>query len=50
MDALILLGSFFALVFLGVPIAYSLGLSALVGALWVDLPLDAVMILSLIHI
>ena len=44
MDALILLGSFFALVFLGVPIAYSLGLSALVGALWVDLPLDAVMI------
>jgi len=29
---------------IGVPIAYALGLSALVGALWIDLPLDAVMI------
>ncbi|NDY90274.1 TRAP transporter large permease [Ideonella livida] len=44
MDALVLLGSFFALMMIGVPIAYSLGLSALVGALWIDLPLDAVMI------
>ncbi|WP_119157386.1 TRAP transporter large permease [Caldimonas tepidiphila] len=44
MDAFVLLGSFFALVLLGVPIAYSLGLAALVGALWIELPLDAVMI------
>ena len=40
MDTLVLLGSFFVLMMLGVPVAYSLGL----GALWIDLPLDAVMI------
>src|SRR5512145_1482912 len=44
MDALVLLGSFFVLMVLGMPIAYSLGLSALIGALWIDIPLDAVMI------
>ncbi len=44
MDALILLGSFFVLMMLGMPVAYALGLSALIGALWIDLPLDAVMI------
>ncbi|MFN3416467.1 MAG: TRAP transporter large permease [Caldimonas sp.] len=44
MDAFILLGSFFGLVLLGVPVAYALGLAALVGALWIELPLDAVMI------
>ena len=44
MDTLVLLGSFFVLMMLGVPVAYSLGLAALVGALWIDLPLDAVMI------
>jgi len=44
MDALVLLGSFFVLMTIGVPVAYSLGLAALVGALWIDLPLDAVMI------
>ncbi len=44
MDALVLLGSFFALMLLGMPIAYAMGLAALVGALWIDLPLDAVMI------
>ncbi len=26
---------------IGVPIAYSLGLAALAGALWIDLPFDA---------
>jgi len=41
---LVLLGSFFALMMLGMPVAYALGLSALVGAWWIDLPLDAVMI------
>ncbi|MFN3296811.1 TRAP transporter large permease [Caldimonas sp.] len=44
MDALILLGSFFGLVLVGVPVAYSLGLASIIGALWIDLPLDAVMI------
>ncbi len=44
MDMLVLLGSFFLLMVVGVPIAYSLGLAALVGALWIDVPLDAVMI------
>jgi tripartite ATP-independent transporter DctM subunit len=40
----VLLGSFVLLMVLGMPIAYALGLSALIGALWIDLPLDAVMI------
>jgi tripartite ATP-independent transporter DctM subunit len=44
MDMLVLLGSFFLLMLLGVPVAYALGLSALVGAWWIDIPLDAVMI------
>ncbi len=44
MDMIILLGSFFALMAIGVPIAYSLGLASLFGALWIDIPLDAVMI------
>ena len=44
MDAVVLIGSFLLLMIIGVPIAYSLGLAALVGALWIDLPLDAVMI------
>ncbi len=44
MDTVILLGSFMALILIGMPVAYSLGLAALIGALWIDLPLDAVMI------
>ncbi|MGH8795910.1 MAG: TRAP transporter large permease [Caldimonas sp.] len=44
MDMFVLLGSFFLLVAVGLPIAYALGLAALVGALWIDVPLDAVMI------
>ncbi len=44
MDAFVLIASFVLLMMLGVPIAYSLGLAALVGALWIDIPLDAVMI------
>ncbi len=44
MDALVLLGSFVLLMAIGLPIAYALGLAALIGALWIDLPLDAVMI------
>jgi hypothetical protein len=44
MDAFVLLGSFMLLMLMGMPVAYALGLASLVGALWIDLPLDAVMI------
>ena len=44
MDAFVLLGSFFLLMILGLPVAYSLGLASLIGALWIEVPLDAVMI------
>lgn len=44
MDTFVLLGSFVLLMLIGMPVAYALGLSALAGALWIDLPLDAVMI------
>jgi tripartite ATP-independent transporter DctM subunit len=44
MDAAVLIGSFVLLMLIGMPIAYALGLAALVGALWIELPLDAVMI------
>ena len=42
MGALVLLGSFAALCALGVPVAYALGLSALAGAWWIDVPFEAV--------
>jgi tripartite ATP-independent transporter DctM subunit len=44
MDALILLGSFFVLMLIGVPVAYAMGAAALIGAWWIDIPLDALMI------
>ena len=44
MDAFVLLGSFALLVIIGMPVAYSLGLAALVGAVYIELPIDAVMI------
>jgi tripartite ATP-independent transporter DctM subunit len=44
LDALVLLGSLFCLIALGVPVAYTLGLAALVGAWWIDIPLEAVML------
>lgn len=44
MDTFVLLGSFIALMLLGMPVAYALGLASLFGALWIDLPMDAVMI------
>ena len=44
MDALVLMGSFALLMLIGMPVAYALGLASLAGALWIDLPLDAVMI------
>ena len=44
MDALILLVSFLVLMFLGIPVAYAMGLATLVTALWIDLPLEAIML------
>ncbi|MGV8843453.1 MAG: TRAP transporter large permease [Pseudomonas sp.] len=44
MDALILLGSFLVLIVLRVPVAYSLGISSLIGAWYIDIPLHALMI------
>jgi tripartite ATP-independent transporter DctM subunit len=44
MDALVLLGSFGVLMLIGMPVAYAMGLAALIGALWIDIPIDAVMI------
>lgn len=38
----ILIGALFVLIFLNVPIAYALGASALLAALWSGIPLDAV--------
>jgi len=44
MEPLVLLGSFAVLVTLGIPIAYALGMAAIVGALYIDLPLEAVVL------
>jgi tripartite ATP-independent transporter DctM subunit len=44
MDAIVLLGAFTVLCALGVPVAYALGLGAIAGALWIDIPLEAVML------
>jgi tripartite ATP-independent transporter DctM subunit len=44
MDVLVLLGSFALLCALAVPVAYALGLAALIAAFWVDVPLEAVML------
>ena len=44
MDALILLAGLLACFAVGVPIAYALGLAALAGALWIGIPLEAVML------
>jgi tripartite ATP-independent transporter DctM subunit len=44
MDAIFLLVSFLAFMFLGMPVAYAMGLATLVTALWIDIPLEAVML------
>jgi tripartite ATP-independent transporter DctM subunit len=44
MDALVLLGSMFFFIALGVPVAYALGVAALAGALWIGIPFEAVML------
>lgn len=44
MDALILIGSLILLLLVGFPVAFAVGLSAFIGAWWIDLPLEAVVI------
>src|SRR5687768_659319 len=44
MDILILIGSFAVLCLLGMPVAYALGLASILAALWIDIPLEAVML------
>src|SRR5512144_2075708 len=44
MDIVILIGSFTIVCLLGMPVAYALGLAAILAALWIGLPLEAVML------
>jgi tripartite ATP-independent transporter DctM subunit len=44
MDVLVLLGAFTVLCAIGMPVAYALGLSTLFAAMWIDIPLEAVML------
>ncbi|CAM3947993.1 TRAP transporter large permease [Rahnella bruchi] len=44
MDAVILLLTLAVMLAIGVPVAYAVGLSALAGAWWIDLPFEALMI------
>src|SRR6478752_10028390 len=44
MDALIVIGGLLLAIALGVPIAYALALAALAGALWIGIPIEAVML------
>jgi tripartite ATP-independent transporter DctM subunit len=42
MDALVLIGSFAVLCLIGMPVAYALGLAAILAALWMGIPLEAI--------
>src|SRR2546423_13558663 len=44
MDAMILLFAFLVFMFIGIPVAYAMGLATLVTALWTDIPLEAIML------
>src|SRR6476646_6895127 len=44
MDVLILIGSFTVACLAGMPVAYALGLAAILAALWTGIPLEAVML------
>src|SRR5579863_5245671 len=44
MDVAVLLITMFFCFFIGVPIAYSLALAAIAGAMWIGIPLEAVML------
>ena len=42
MDALVLIGAFTVLCLMGMPVAYALGLAAILAALWMGIPLEAI--------
>jgi tripartite ATP-independent transporter DctM subunit len=44
MDIFILIGTFTIVCLMGLPVAYALGLAAILAALWSDIPLEAVML------
>ena len=44
MDVLILIGSFTIVCLMGMPVAYALGIASILAALWVGIPLEAVML------
>ena len=44
MDISILLATMLLCFLIGMPIAYSLAMAAIVGALWIGIPLEAVML------
>ncbi|MFL4970717.1 MAG: TRAP transporter large permease subunit, partial [Xanthobacteraceae bacterium] len=44
MDVLILVGTFTVVCLAGMPVAYALGLASIVTALWIGIPLEAVML------
>jgi tripartite ATP-independent transporter DctM subunit len=44
MDVFILIGVFTIVCLAGMPVAYALGIAAIAAALWIDLPLEAVML------
>src|SRR6185369_17905059 len=44
MEALILLLAFLVFMFMGMPVAYAMGLATIVTAMWIDLPLEAIML------
>src|SRR6201998_322260 len=44
MDIFVLLATMFGCFVIGMPIAYALALAAIVGALWIGIPLEAVML------
>jgi tripartite ATP-independent transporter DctM subunit len=44
MEILILIGVFAIVCLMGMPVAYALGFAAILAALWVDIPLEAVML------
>src|ERR1044072_5906780 len=44
MDVFILIGTFTIVCLMGMPVAYALGIAAIAAAVWIDLPLEAVML------
>jgi tripartite ATP-independent transporter DctM subunit len=44
MEVLVLIGSFAVVCLMGMPVAYALGIAAILAALWVGIPLEAVML------